>query len=219
MGCFVTIEGVEGSGKSTLSKRVAADVGHLFPEIVLTREPGATSIGKEIRSLVLTEKEQGLTPLAELFLFAADRAQHLSEIVRPALSRGALVLCDRFVDSSYAYQGYGRGLDMALLRDTMRLATGGLTADLVVLLDLDPQIGLDRARARENEDPGKWTRFEADTLDFHRRIRAGFLELAKAEPQRFLVLDATLPPDDVARQAAERIARIPRSAAHKLGPT
>lgn len=208
MGRFITIEGVEGSGKSTLAKRVAAEVSHRFPEVVLTREPGATAIGKEIRSLVLAEKEQGLTPLAELFLFAADRAQHLEEVVRPALSRGALVLCDRFVDSSYAYQGYGRGLDMTLLRDTMRLATGGLIADLVVLLDLDPETGLDRARARESEDPGKWTRFEADTLDFHRRIRAGFLELAKAEPNRFLVIDATLPPEDVAKRVAERIAQM-----------
>ena len=207
MGRFITLEGVEGSGKTTLAKHIADALRESYPEIVLTREPGATGVGKQIRSLLLTQQNPPLSSLAELLLFAADRAQHLAEVVRPALDRGALVLCDRYVDSSYAYQGYGRGLDMTLLRDIMRLATSGLQPELVILLDLDPEIGLARARAQQSTDPGRWTRFESDTLEFHRRIRAGFLELAKASPDRFLVLDAAQAPEEVARLAVEGIER------------
>lgn len=185
-GLFVTFEGPEGAGKSTqlarLVQRLTADgVAH-----TVTREPGGTELGTRVRD-VLLDPQLTIDPLPEFLLYSASRAQLVANVIRPALGRGEVVVCDRYADSSLAYQGAGRGLEAALLDTITRAATGGLTPDLTVLLDLDPVVGLERAARRGQPD-----RLEQADLAFHRRVRQGFLELAHRTPGRFLVLDATL---------------------------
>ena len=185
-GLFITFEGPEGAGKSTQIRLLAA---HLEVEGVahlLTREPGGTPTGDRLRELVLDSRSR-VSAMTEFLIYSASRAQLVTEVVRPALERGQLVVCDRYVDSSYAYQGYGRGLDMAQLRAVSEAATGGLLPQLTVLLDLDPALGLRRAARVNTPD-----RIEAAGLEFHGRVRQGFLALAAAEPGRFLLLDAAL---------------------------
>ncbi len=227
MGHFITIEGIEGAGKSTLRSKLADFVASLGMEVVLTREPGATSLGQTIRTIVLDPKNKKLDPLAELMLFSADRAQHLEEVVRPALNRDALVICDRYIHSTLAYQGYARGLDLARLTSLNEFITQGLRPDLVLLLDLPPEVGLERAQDRMRKSSGSfqvgavkealasnagsasgWTRFEEQDLDFHTRIRKGFLELAKDPQNRFVVLDATQKPETVAEAAVAAIKKF-----------
>ena len=214
MSYFVTIEGIEGAGKSTLRTKVAEAAAAMAKEVVVTREPGATSLGQAVRSIVLDPERKKISPVAELMLFAADRAQHVEEVIRPALARGALVLCDRYIHSTLAYQGYGRGLPLESLRDLNRFTTGGLMPDLVLLLDLDPEVGLARAKSRAERASGTidtkalregtakpaesgWNRFEEQTIDFHSRVREGFLSMAKESGGQFHVLNAG--------QAAERV--------------
>lgn len=199
---FLTVEGVEGSGKSTLLDALAARLEAEGTPVMRTREPGDSSLGAHIRPLVLSA---GRTPdpRAELFLFLADRAQHVAEVVRPALAAGMLVLCDRYADSTIAYQGYGRGMDIDRLQQLNDFATGGLWPDLTLLLDLPPETGLLRATRRNAATGLSRTegRFEAETLAFHERIRQGFLARARLYPERFRVLDASLPPPALAEQA------------------
>lgn len=182
---FITFEGPEGAGKSTQLRRLAERLGAEGVRHVVTREPGGTPLGTRVRDVLL---DPGLTidPLPEFLLYSASRAQLVREVIRPALERGEVVLCDRYADSSLAYQGAGRGLDTAFLRALTREVTGGLTPDLTVLLDLDPGVGLVRAARRGQPD-----RLERADLGFHRRVRQGFLDLAAGEPGRFLVLDAS----------------------------
>jgi dTMP kinase len=187
---FVAFEGGEGAGKSTQIARAAAALRRQGREVVETREPGGTALGRELRRLVLAPDAE-VTPRAEALLYGADRAQHVDTVIRPALAAGAVVLTDRYVDSTLAYQGAGRGLPDASV--VTQWATGGLTPDLTVLLDLDPRVGLARAGARSAPD-----RLEAASLEFHDAVRAGFRALAAGAPERYLVLDATRPPDELA---------------------
>jgi dTMP kinase len=195
---FVTFEGIEGSGKSTLLRRLADRVG---PGVVVTREPGGTPIGRGIREVLLDPANRAMAGATELLLYFADRAQNLAEVVRPALAEGRLVLCDRHVESSLAYQGYGRGLPLDAIRQLALLATGGLRPDLIVLLDLPVEVGLARVRRRAVQD-----RLESEVVEFHARVRAGFLELASQEPSRWLCLDATRPEEAVSQKLWEALA-------------
>lgn len=194
---FITFEGIEGSGKSTQARRLAAQLG---PGVVLTQEPGGTAIGRAIRALLLDRKNAGLAPEAEVLLFFADRAQHAAQLIRPALAEGRVVISDRYADSSLAYQGYGRGLPLELLRATLELATGGLRPDLTLFLDVPVELGLGRVCARGGAD-----RLESEAVEFHRRVRAGYLELVSLEPGRWALVDGTLDEDAIAARVSSAV--------------
>ena len=196
---FVTFEGIEGSGKSTALRGLAATLAAQGRGVVQTQEPGGCALGTTLRAVLLDARTQNLSERAELYLFLADRAQHVHEVVRPALAAGRVVLCDRYSDSTFAYQGHGRGLDLAMLRQLDAQATGGLVPDMTLLFDLPVEQGLARARSRNAAEGTAQNegRFEAEKLAFHQRVREGFLALAQAEPQRFRIIDATQQPEDV----------------------
>ena len=205
---FVTFEGVEGSGKSTQIGRLCAALETAGRRVALTRQPGGCELGRTLRAILLSQKSSNLDDRAELFLYLADRAQHVAEVVRPALAAGQVVVCDRYVDSTVAYQGYGRGLDVALLTQLNDVAVAGLLPDLTILLDLDAATGLTRAVAR-NDASGlaqSEGRFEAEHLDFHTRVRQGYLALAAAQPARFVIIDAAPDPDYVAQAVWQAVA-------------
>jgi len=199
-GTFVAIEGGEGAGKSTQLRLLEAWLLERGHEVVVTREPGATAAGASIRALLL-DPSTTLAPRAEAMLYAADRAQHVSEVVRPALERGAVVVTDRYVDSSLAYQGAGRELAVEEVARLSRWATDGLRPDLVVLLDIDPAVGLVRA----GDEPD---RIEAESLAFHCRVREGFVELAASDPDRYLVVPADQEVELVQEEIRHRIAAL-----------
>ena len=203
-GVFITLEGPDGSGKSSLLARLAEALRGRGCDVVSTREPGSTPFGELVRRLVLdTDPPVDRGGRADALLFAASRAQHVDEVIRPALARGALVLCDRYADSSLAYQGAGSGVPMDELRAVQRFATGGLAPDLTILLDLPVEVGLRRKRA-------EITRFEAfQDIAYHERVRAAFLGFAAAEPARYVVVDATA---DEARVLAAAVAGVRRLA-------
>jgi dTMP kinase len=197
-GVFITFEGIEGSGKSTQIVLLANYLASHKKSVTLTREPGGTEIGDQIRKILLDPANKMLNPRAELLLYAAARAQHLEELVRPDLEAGKTVLCDRFSDATLAYQGYGRGLDADMIRALDRMVTAGLRPDLTVLLDIDAAAGLSRARGRNNRRGLEAeARFENEELAFHERVRQGYLTLAKNEPGRFRVVEANAAPDEV----------------------
>ena len=197
-GFFIALEGGEGAGKSTQAKLLVDWLESTGREVVLTREPGATPAGQRIRALLLDPATGGLAPRAEAMLYAADRAQHVAHVVLPALERGAVVVTDRYVDSSLAYQGAGRALELAEVARLSRWATGGLRPDLTLLLDVDPVVGLGRI-------PGSPDRIELESLAFHQRVRQGFLDLAAADPDRYLVVEATESPEAVQEQLRARL--------------
>jgi dTMP kinase len=191
---FITIEGIDGSGKSTQARMLASWFRERGIEVLLTREPGDTALGEELRGLLL----EGTAPVdakAELFLYAADRAQHVEEVIRPSLDRGRTVVCERYADSTAAYQGYGRGLDLAFVHGLNRFATGGLEPDLTLLLDLP--VVMARARLAGTPD-----RLEREAADFHDRVAAGYRELAAQSPNRSRVIDAAAAPEAVFAEVA-----------------
>lgn len=202
-GVFITLEGPDGSGKSSLLPRLADVIARGGCDVVATREPGSTPFGELMRRMVLdTDPPVDRGGRADALLFAASRAQHVEEVIRPAIERGAVVVCDRYADSSMAYQGAGSGVPMDELGAVQRFATGGLVPDLTILLDLPVEVGLGR-KAEEI------TRFEAfqDTA-YHERVRAAFLAFAAAEPDRYQVVDATTGPDTVLRHAVMALGRV-----------
>ena len=205
---FITLEGVEGSGKSTVRNRLADWLKTKGLELVLTREPGSSSLGRKLRAILLDMDSVGLSEQSELFLYLADRAQHVREVLEPALAEGKIILCDRYADSTLAYQGYGRGVDLDALTLVNNLAIKGLWPDLTLLFDLDASVGLGRARKRNQEEDIEQSegRFEAEELDFHQRIRQGYLDLAKKYSYRYRLIDASLSPNKVFEQAQNHIA-------------
>jgi dTMP kinase len=209
MPLFIAFEGGEGSGKSSQVKLLAEWLIGQGQPVFATHEPGATSVGKAIRSLLLETDEQ-ITPRSEALLFAADRAHHVETELRPMLADGRHVLCDRYIDSSIAYQGTGRTLSTAEVARLSRWATEGLLPDLTVLLDIDPAIGLARAGGRTSAAASGLDRLEREQADFHERVRAGFRELAGRAPERYLVLDATRPAAELAAEIAAEV--LPRLA-------
>jgi dTMP kinase len=207
---FITFEGIEGSGKSTQIRRAAAYLRDRSVSVLPTREPGGTPIGTKIRALLLDPENEDLDPKAELLLYMADRVQHVKTRVQPALLKGSVVLCDRYFDATVVYQGTGRGIDAALILDLYRLLLGAFKPDLTLLFDLPPRTGLARAWG-EVESGGRSvreTRFEKEALAFHEAIRAGYLALARNEPDRFRVIDAAQPIDAVWEAVRPHLDRI-----------
>jgi dTMP kinase len=196
---FITFEGIEGSGKTTQISHVAEFLKRKGKECIVTREPGGTVTGRKIRAILLDPESKGMDPSAELLLYIADRAEHLSKVVKPALSEGKTVLCDRYFDATVAYQGYARGLDIDFLKRMHKYVLNDLKPDITFLLDLSPEAGLSRAwrQIKEGERAGIETRFEKEALAFHEKVRNGYLELASEEPKRFVVIDAMKTEEDV----------------------
>lgn len=191
-GLFITLEGPEGAGKTTNREYLATQLREQGLEVVLTREPGGSSLGEGIRALLLTPSDEPMAVDAELLLMFAARAQHLAQVIVPALERGAIVLCDRFTDATYAYQGGGRGVDMTRIAQLESFVQGSLRPDRVLIFDLPVEVGLARAAAR-----GTLDRFEREGLAFFNAVRSTYLERAKAEPSRYQVLDASRSLQDV----------------------
>ncbi len=184
---FITFEGPDGSGKSTQIGRLAEGLRAAGRDVLQTREPGGTTIGEQIRHVLHDLANTTMQPRAELLLYSAARAQLVGEVIRPHLERGGLVLSDRFFDSSLAYQGYGHGLDLDLLRSIQTFATGGLRPDLTLFFDIEAEAGL----RRRQHGAGEWNRLDAYALEFHKRVRDGYLALASSEPARWVRLDAS----------------------------
>jgi dTMP kinase len=200
-GLFIAFEGGEGTGKSTQARLVAIWLRDQGFDVVTTHEPGATKVGMRLRALLLDTAHTGMSSRAEALMYAADRAEHVGSVIVPSLERGAIVITDRYLDSSLAYQGAGRGLRVSEIARLNAWATGGRVPDLTILLDMPPEAGLGR-RARSAD------RLEAEPQDFHERVRAGFLNLARSEPDRYLIVDASQPVDHVTRQIKDRIREI-----------
>ena len=187
-GIFITFEGVEGAGKTTQVQRLATALGS---DVVLTREPGGTPVSERIREVFMTSDR--ITTMTELLLIAAARAQHVDERIRPALAANQIVICDRFIDATVAYQGYRGGIDLEIIHQLNHIATGGLIPDITFMLDLPPEMGLQRQQQNETDRD----RLDKEPLEFHRRVREGYLAVAKAEPHRVKLIDATQSPDAV----------------------
>jgi dTMP kinase len=206
---FITFEGIEGSGKSTQIIRLADYLKSHGNKVVLTREPGGTPIGDKIRKILLDPANKELDPAAELLLYAASRAQHLSEVILPALADGLIVLCDRFSDATLAYQGYGRGVDRKMIQELDRIVTEGIRPDLTLLLDIDVVVGLARARGRNNSRGlDAEARFENEEIAFHERVRRGYLTLANQEPERIRPVDASLAPSMIEMEIRKIIVSV-----------
>jgi dTMP kinase len=205
MAFFITFEGIEGSGKSTQIQALMKQLETRGHRVLATREPGGCPIADAIRAILLDSANFALVPRAELLLYAAARAQHVEQVIRPALAAQTIVLCDRFADATTAYQGGGRGLNAELVEELNAIATGGLRPDLTLLFDMPVELGLSRARRRnQHEALRDENRFEMEELDFHRRVRAAYLALAERE-QRFRVIDATGMIDTVAARVSATV--------------
>jgi dTMP kinase len=211
-GFFVTFEGGEGSGKTTQLKALLGHLRSVGRDVVETRDPGGTAIGNQIRGLLLDGENARMDSLTELLLYEASRAQLVQEVVQPALAAGRILLCDRFTDSTVAYQGYGRGLDLDLIERLNASATRGIRPDLTFFLDLDPVVGLERVKRRLTPSRASRDRLEDEALAFHERVRQGFRALAAREPERVIALDAV-------QSLSELAAEIRRRVDARLGPT
>lgn len=209
---FISLEGIEGSGKSTLSRGLGERLRKEGRTVCLTREPGGSELGKKVRALLLDSTQQ-VEPRAELFLFLADRAQHVAQVIRPALLAGQIVICDRYIDSTLVYQGLGRNLHTGdiSLRALNHLAVDALWPDLTLVLDIDVPTGLSRARGRLQASGAtqREGRFEAENDRFHEIVRQGFLQAAQAEPQRFHVVDATRKPEELVEETLRLVRAHP----------
>jgi dTMP kinase len=205
MGLFITFEGPEGSGKTTQIRLLADWLGEQGREVLTTREPGGTRIGEAIRNVLLSPAHTEMCAEAEILLFSAARAQIVRETLQPHLVRGGVVLCDRFADSTLAYQGYGRLLELDTLRQITQFATGGLVPALTICLDLPVVEGL---RRKQGGDQAEWNRMERERLDFQERVRLGYLALAAAEPQRWFVLDALREIEVIQAEIRQRVAAL-----------
>ena len=199
-GSFIVFEGGEGAGKSTQETALAQWLEERGMSVVRTREPGGTPAGEAIRTILLSNDYVGLTDRAEALLFAAARGEHAAQVIRPALEAGSIVVCDRYLDSSVAYQGYGRGLGPDYVRNLSLWATRDLVPDLTVLLDVDPSIGLSRVQSPD--------RLESEPIEYHQRVRQAFVEIAAANPERYLVVDADQDKDAIAQQIRRRVADL-----------
>jgi len=207
-GRFLTFEGIDGCGKTTQLRLLARALRRRGLAVVVTREPGGTPLGERIRRLLLGRASAGMNPYAELLLMFAARAQHVRQLIRPALARGRVVLSDRFADASLAYQGYGRGIDIALIRRLHQVACGGLRPDLTFVIDIDPRTSVRRARrrnARARRDEG---RFEREAVDFYRRVRRGYRALARREPRRVKLIPGETTPERIHSHVLAHASRL-----------
>ncbi|MCX7794203.1 MAG: dTMP kinase [Thermodesulfovibrionales bacterium] len=198
-GLFITFEGIEGCGKTTQAKLLYE---HLLKEgrtVLLTEEPGGTEIGLKIRSLLLDRTHEDIHPLTELFLYNASRVQHVMEKIRPLLKKGYTVICDRFMDSTFAYQGYGRGINMEIIKSLDQISRQGLKPDITFLLDIEPEVGLKRHASRELD------RLEKESIEFHKAVRKGYLDIARSEPDRITVIPAERSIDEIHEMILEKI--------------
>ncbi len=209
MALFITFEGGEGCGKSTQSRALYRRLARSGVSVMLTREPGGTPLGEHTRRQLKRARNLPISPLAELFLVAAARTQLVREAIRPSLERNITVICDRYTDSTLAYQGYGRGLDLDAIRTVNDIATGGLMPDLVVLLDIPVDVGLARKKT-----PGR-DRFESAGRDFHHRVRRGYRAMARADRKRWLMVDATLSVKEIQVRIWDRVAEMRRREAER----
>lgn len=190
---FITLEGPDGCGKTSQMQPLAEFLRQQGYTVYTTREPGGTPIGDQVRNVIMNMKNQGMHPRTEILLFLSSRAQLVEEVIRPRLQKGEIVLSDRYADSTLAYQGYGHGVELAVLEQLLEFATGGLKPDLTLLLDLDVEVGL----RRRITGGGEWNRMDAYALDFHQRVRNGYHELASRQPARWRTIDASQPPEMV----------------------
>ena len=206
---FITLEGIEGSGKTTQIKNIAEFLHSKKHDCIITREPGGTKIGEKIRSILLDPESRGMDHITELMLYMADRAQHIKEIISPCLSKGQTVLCDRYYDATIVYQGFARGLNIGFINTLHELVFENLKPDLTILLDLSPKIGLSRAwkQIKKGSRTALETRFEKETLSFHQNVRKGYLELARKEPFRFRIIDASKNEDQVKNDIIKSFAK------------
>lgn len=207
MSLFITFEGIEGCGKTTQIGLLTSFLKNIHRPFLLTREPGGTEVGEQIRQILLYSENVGIEPMAELYLYAAARVQHLRQVISPALRDGKIVICDRFADATLAYQGYGRGLDLAWIEEIHERTMENVKPDLTFLLDLPVQEGLRRALRRMEKHPIKEDRFEKEALDFHQRVREGYLMLARREPQRIIVLHGMKDEQTLHREILSRLPR------------
>lgn len=208
MGAFITFEGPDGSGKSTQIELLAHHLRSIGWNVLTTREPGGTPIGDQIRNVLHDVTNTEMVSEAEILLYSASRAQLVGQVIRPALAQGATVLSDRYADSTIAYQGYGRGLDLNVLRRITDFATGGLAPDLTIYLDLPVEQGLERKRQALSQRSGEWNRLDQEDVEFHQRVRQGYLELAAAEPERWLIVDARPSVAGIQRRIREAVERF-----------
>lgn len=207
-GLFITFEGMEGSGKTTLISLLAEMLKDRGVKITVTREPGGTFFGKRLRRILLDPAGSSLCSTSELFLFAADRAQHVEEIIKPSLAENRVVLCDRFSDATAAYQGYARGISLETISSVDGEARNGVAPDLTVLLDLPPEEGLKRVRSRhERTGDDTETRMDDELPAFHRKVRNGYLAISDGEPDRFMILNAMEKPEELASQVIQELER------------
>lgn len=208
MALFITFEGGEGCGKTYQARALYRRLWHLAIPVVLTREPGGTPLGDRVRRWLKRSTGGNISPHTELMLFCAARAQLVAEVVRPGLESGKVVVCDRYADSTMAYQGYGRGLDLSMIEEANHIATQGTLPDITILLDVPAEVGLSRKRTRHTD------RFEREALGFHEKIRKGYLELAAADPERWMVIDAVQPRNVVQNLVWHRLVELFREQEH-----
>lgn len=202
-GLFITVEGTDGSGKTTQIKLMKQYLENMGYQVILTREPGGTQVSEKIRDLVLDKENSDIAPITEMILYAASRAQHVSKLIKPALEEGKVVICDRFVDSSYAYQGFGRNIDLKAIADVNRIAVDGIIPDITFFLDIDVETAIKRRVAATEAD-----RIEQEKLDFHKNVYDGYKKLSVLYPERIKTIDAQRTVEEIADDIKEYLISI-----------